>query len=98
MRHEAMFCIRLLLIKELTETVDWHRGARDGLSLRVDWYLSTFRYIPVPSSAGSSSPWTAHKQLEALLDFSFSWRAFHVGRKTIKICKPLYRAVYNTNG
>jgi hypothetical protein len=95
-RYEAMFCIHWFL-KELAETVDWHRSAVEGSSLRVDWYLPTFRYIAVPSSAGSSRPWTAHKQREALLDVSFSWSAFHVGRKTIKRCKPVYRAVCNTN-
>jgi len=96
-RHEAMYCIHCLLVKELPETLDWYIGAVEGSSLRVDWYLPTFRYIAVPSSTGSSSPWTAHKQREALWDVSFSWSAFHVGRKTTKMCKPVYRAVYNTN-
>jgi hypothetical protein len=52
-RHEAMLCIHC-------ESVDWHRGVVVGSSLRIDWSLSTFRYIAVPSSAGSSSPWTAN--------------------------------------
>jgi hypothetical protein len=53
-RHEAMYCIRCLLVKELPETLDWHIGAVEGSSLRVDWYLPTFRYNAVPSSTGSS--------------------------------------------
>jgi hypothetical protein len=96
-RHEAIFCIHWLLVKELVETVDWHRGAVEDSSLRVDWYLPTFRYIAVPSSAGSSSLWTAHRQREELVDVSLSWGAFRVGRKTIKRCKSVYRAVYNAN-
>jgi hypothetical protein len=94
-RHEAMFCIQCLHVKELAENVDWHSGVAKGSSLRVDWYVPMFRYIAVPSSAGSSTrSWTVHTQREAPLDVSSSWSAVHVGQKTIKRSKPVYTAAY----